>query len=155
MKKALLTSVATLFLATGIASAQPTWTQEESKSGIRKYEFTRHVFSGITSTVALYFSLTQNCDPRPANEMQIMKEPEHGTVELLIGEEATVNLTKEHDRSHCNGKKRPGTLIKYISKDGYVGPDGYVMLEFLPGGMVVETTMHIIVYARKANRSSK
>src|SRR2546430_11945354 len=146
MKKLLLTGIAALFLATGTVQAAPPWTEEELRSGTRKIEITRHVPSGVTSTLGILFYLTQSCDPRTGAEMQIMKGPEHGTAELVLGDEI-VNLTKDNDRFHCNGKKRPGTAIKYTSKDGYVGTDDFVVLE-LVGGFAVERTMHVVVYAR-------
>jgi hypothetical protein len=151
MKKLFLAGA--LFLATGTVQAAPPWTEEELRSGTRKIEITRHVPSGVTSTLGILFYLTQSCDPRTGAEMQIMKDPEHGTAELVLGDEI-VNLTKDNDRFHWNGKKRPGTAIKYTSKDGYVGTDDFVVLE-LVGGFAVERTMHVVVYARKANKNGR
>ena len=154
MKRLLL--VAALLLATGAARAQDAaeaaWTPEEVATGIRKIEFTRHVLSGVTTTLGTFFGLTKSCDQRDDhNEYEIMQEPEHGTLELEHAI-SVVNLAKNSPFVHCNGKKAPGTSIKYKPKDGYEGKDDLVVLEISPGGMAYQRIAHIIVHKRSKSR---
>jgi hypothetical protein len=155
MKAAIIAGSVTLLLATGAARAQDTpevgWTAEEVATGIKKIEFTRHVLSGVTTTLGIFFGLTKSCDPRGDTEYEIMQEPEHGTVELEHAI-SVVNLAKSSPSAHCNGKKAPGTVLKYKAKDGYEGKDDLVLLEIGSGGMAFQRIGHIIVHKRSKSR---
>jgi hypothetical protein len=147
--------IAALFLATGAARAQDApeagWTPEEVATGVKKIEFTRHVLSGVTTTLGVLFGFTKSCDQRGDYEYEIMQEPEHGTVELEHAI-SVVNLAKNSPFVHCNGKKAPGTLIKYKAKDSYEGKDELVVLEIGSSGMAFQRIAHIIVHKRTKSK---
>ena len=133
MKKLFLTGIAVLFLATGAAHAgeheevwaekdkkaeeawkewqknmKPSYTPEERVTGIKKQEYTRYVLSGVTSTLGFLTHFTPSCGLRTDYENQIMKEPEHGTAELVPTTEVAI-LAKDSPFFHCSGKKNgPG-----------------------------------------------
>jgi hypothetical protein len=51
-----------------------------------------------------------------------------------------------------NGKKAPGTLIKYKAKDGYEGKDDLVVLEIGSSGMAFQRIAHIVVHKRSKSK---
>jgi hypothetical protein len=92
------------------------------REGLRKENFTRVVPSGENRRIGFFYHLTPDCAQAGPVIVRVMKEPEHGKIEVV-----TVNdyphYGKENIRSKCNAHKVKGHEIKYKSEAKYVGDD--------------------------------
>jgi len=150
MHRFFLTSIAALFLTTGVAHAgagdKPVSAQQKAnkeanedwaKYGIKIQELTRYVISG--KSIVLYFehALDLNCSPGEF-DVRVLKYPEHGTVEL-VSADGLAAFPEDNPRSKCNGKKVKGIKIIYKSSPEYAGPDAIHVMSYAESGLALET----------------
>jgi hypothetical protein len=112
-------------------------TKEELDAGIRIKEFTRYIPSGKNRNLYFAHALKRDCSPADEYDVKVLKQPEHGTVELISGD-GPANFPKDTERFKCNGKKVRGINIVYKSAPGYAGPDNLHMIFLLEYGIVFE-----------------
>src|SRR5262245_47803426 len=150
VKKLMKISIATLslltLLSTAALSEQP-WTDEENRAGIKKQDGTRYVPSGKSIALSFLIALRPDCSINEEYQFELIKEPEHGTVEFTP-EWRNTSFSKENVRAKCNEKKSEGHVLSYRSASGYVGTDSFTLLE-LAGGWAWETTYHLNVRPSK------
>jgi opacity protein-like surface antigen len=164
MKRFVFAALALALLSSPVSAAQWTeeelknapekWTPQEMTSGTKKYEFTRHVLSGSATNLVFLVPLNLSCGTRGGYEIQITKEPEHGTAEVVSATEFYKAPPDNNTFAHCNGKKVNGIAVTYKSTNGYQGADDLEVLELGPLGFAVERIIHVNVHGRTGKAAS-
>lgn len=108
------------------------WTLKE---GVHRAERIQYVPSGKLRNVGFLMGAYPDCTPWNAaeTEVRMLKEPEHGTVEIVAGE--NYGSFTDEPRTKCNGKKIPGMWVKYKSVKGYTGLDEFDLLAMYETGV--------------------
>jgi hypothetical protein len=126
------------------ASAQDS-TKEEIASGMQKFEYTRHVPTGIKRPLEHIASVNPDCSLVEGMDVRKIAEPEHGAVEIERAE-GFISYAKDNVRAKCNDKKVRVLSITYQSKPGYVGRDEFGILILYPSGYAREVHYSIVVH---------
>jgi hypothetical protein len=149
--------VLTLAILAGAASAASAaadkWTDEETSAGLKKVEQVRYALSGSLLRLRFLYALNLDCSPFEGYQFAIIKEPEHGTAEI-VPYTAFPNFAKESSRFKCNERQIEGQALTYKPKDNYEGPDSFTFLELSPSGFATETTYTFNVRSFKAKPKS-
>jgi hypothetical protein len=140
MSKLLLT-ICVFGLLLSSASAQEVSKQEDV---LRKYDLTRYVPSGKSRTIRLIYGASPDCSPWSDIEVRTTKAPEHGTVEIVAGQDFP-RFAKDNVRFKCNEKKIPVLNVNYKSSEGYTGPDEFELLILYPRGLADEAHYTMVV----------
>jgi hypothetical protein len=129
-----------LFWSVASAEEAPTL-----KDGAWRSESIRYVPSGKLRNVGFLMGVHSDCTPWNAaeTEVRMLKEPEHGTVEIVAGE--NFSSFTDASRTNCNGKKSPGMWVKYKSVKGYIGLDDFNLLAMFETGVASETRFKLDV----------
>jgi hypothetical protein len=85
--------------------------------------------TGKQRQVDFFTSVNPDCSSTGDIDTRIIKQPEHGTIELEPGT-GFAQWKPDNPRVVCNSKAVPGIRVKYTSKDDYLGKD-YFEIEFL------------------------
>jgi hypothetical protein len=112
--------------------------------GLRKYDLTRYVPSGKSRTLWFLAGVNRDCSVQDELEVKTTKAPEHGTVEIVPGENFPA-YKKESALFKCNEKKIRGFNVNYKSAQKYVGPDEFELLVLYPNGYAQEVRYTMVV----------
>jgi len=121
------------------------WTKEELSAGLQKHEMSRYVPSGVERMLGFVYALKADCSSQGDIIVKKVREPEHGSIEIIPGESAS-SYKADSKYAKCNDLKGvPGVLINYKSTDDYVGPDAFKVLVMYPTGLAQEQLFKVIV----------
>ena len=118
--------------------------EQPRQEGLQKKQFTRVVASGAKQQIDFYTSLNPDCSAMGDINVRVTKQPEHGTVETVVGTDY-VHYAKENIRSKCNQHKVKGTLVNYKAAEKYTGNDEFDLLILYPSGLAREDHFDIKV----------
>jgi len=152
MRRFLLT-VSALALLSLPAIAQDPWTPEEWRAGMRKLEQTRYAFTGVAFALWFSTSLETDCSVSENFSVEVIKEPEHGTVDIVPAK-GFPGYLKGNERAKCNEMKVEGYNTVYRSNVGYTGDDTLSIVEIYSSGYARELTVHLKVRKSKATKGA-
>ena len=87
-------------------------------------ELTRTVPTGKKRLVAFAANLNPDCSTVGEMDTRVIKQPQHGTVEVEPGSGFT-NYPENNQRHGCNLKPSQGMRISYTSKEDFIGKDTF------------------------------
>jgi len=148
MLKSILLASAIALAVVGNASAADKWTDEETSAGLKKVEHTRYALSGSPLRLQFLYALNPDCTFIDGYQFAIIKEPEHGTAEI-VPHTAFPIFAKDNPRFKCNEQQIQGQALIYKPDDNYEGPDSFTFLNLTPSGFAQETTYTFNVRAFK------
>src|SRR5262249_41714509 len=137
--KILLAVTAVGLLSSTAFAADFKWSPEELEAGLKRVEIVRYAFAGVPVKVNTYNYLNVDCSPTEGWHVEIIKQPEHGTVEIVKTEFFTT-FAKDNPRHKCNETKSAGVAITYKADNGYAGKDQFTFLDVNATGFASEFT---------------
>jgi hypothetical protein len=155
MKMKVLLTVAAIGLLSSTASAADfKWSPEELEAGFKRIEIVRYAFAGIPIKVNTYNYLNADCSPTEGWHVEIIKQPEHGTAEIVKTEFFTT-YAKDNPRFKCNETKSAGVAITYKADAGYAGKDQFTFLDVNATGFASEFTYILNVRSSAADKAAR
>jgi hypothetical protein len=139
MKSFLLTVLACGLLLSPASAQDKTpaeWADVPTDGAIKK-RYTSIVASGHKTRIGFFGSLHADCTPKGDIPFRVIKQPEHGTVEIAPAVGFS-NYGKEYSAYECNRQKVRGVGVNYRSAKKYIGADELNILFFFPDGMAWE-----------------
>jgi hypothetical protein len=82
------------------------------------------VVAGKQTRVGFQVALNPDCTSRGEIVSRILKNPGHGTLEVVEGL-AFPQFPERNPYSRCNQQKVPAMLVMYKSEEGYSGKDAF------------------------------
>ena len=76
-------ALAIVLLASTSVLAAEQWTEEEQTSGVKKVEYVRYAFAGQKMKLQLLSAMDMDCSIVEGWAFEIIKQPEHGTAEIV------------------------------------------------------------------------
>lgn len=110
-------------MAAGSASSEPAKKPRAQKASVTptEFELRRSVFSGNEMRFAPLYYVNADCSSTPP-DFRVVKPPANG--EITFQEvSAIVELRKDAQRAHCNGKPAQGIAMFYKSNEDFTGQD--------------------------------
>jgi hypothetical protein len=148
----LLLAVLAIGLLSSTTLANEEWTEEETNAGVKKMEFVRYAFAGVTMKLQYLYALDLDCSTFDGYEYEITKRPEHGTAEIVT-QTFFPMYPKGNPRFRCNENKVDGFMLTYTPKVGYKGPDSLTYTMIGPSGLAWEKTYNFNVRSAPATAS--
>src|SRR5262249_52607609 len=121
------------------SAAANKWTDEETSAGLKKVEQVRYALSGRPLRLQFLYALNSDCSFIDGYQFAIIKEPEHGTAEI-VPYTAFPSFAKDNPRFKCNEQQIQGQALIYKPNDNYEGPDSFIFLDLTPSGFAKEIT---------------
>ena len=122
-RTALSAAAVGVILAIGATSqAAPKGKTELAALDATSLEVRRSVFSGNELRLTHFYTVNPDCSSGPLVDVRVVKPPANG--EMTFQEvRSRVELKKDHQRAHCNGKPVDAVAASYKSRENFTGTD--------------------------------
>jgi uncharacterized protein YqkB len=125
------------------ARVHDSYFKARTEEGYQTNRFKRFVASGKSTVLGFYTALTPDCSVSGIVTIRVVKQPEHGSIEIVETTGFPVAHTGVYAK--CNQQKVEGVQVAYKSTEKFIGSDTIEILALLPGGFAWKNYFDIAV----------
>lgn len=116
--------------------------------GYSQFSTSKTTFQDTPIRLSFFADLNPDCSNRGYPVSQVLEQPKNGTLNISHINNFTNYVSLISPQVECNKKRSPGSEVKYVPFEGFVGSDSAVVETVFPNGNVSRNRYNVVVRPR-------